>query len=172
MIKFHVVDFSEHCSKKVIVYSDAQCIINIHLNKTMIFRVLKVGSFVVGEIKWNIPKEREKKTHTIKYSNDVTKPTSREYIPHRSLRWGPGPINPFSTRPHQNAFWYNNSWLGFLKILNYVPKEREKISAKNEPPFVTVAMAHRNYFRQNNLWILKLATYTKIGDHYSTCRCK
>ena len=34
-------------------------------------------------------------------------------------------INPFSTRPHQNAFWYNNSWLGFLKILNYVPKDRD-----------------------------------------------
>ena len=47
-------------------------------------------------------------------------------------------INPFSTRPHQNAFWYNNSWVGFLKILNYVPKEREKFSAENEPSFVTV----------------------------------
>ena len=35
-------------------------------------------------------------------------------------------INPFSTRPHQNAFWYNYSWLFFLKILNYSPKEREK----------------------------------------------
>ena len=46
----------------------------------------------------------------------------------------------FSTRPHQNAFWYNNSWLGFLKILNYVglPKESKKLSAKNEPSFVTV----------------------------------
>ena len=29
--------------------------------------------------------------------------------------------------------WYNNSWLGFLKILNYVPKEREKISVKTSP---------------------------------------
>ena len=48
-------------------------------------------------------------------------------------------FNPFSTRPHQNAFWYNHSWLGFLKILNYVPREREKFSAKNDPPpFVTV----------------------------------
>ena len=36
---------------------------------------------------------------------------------------------PFSTKPHQNAFWYNNSWLGFQKILNYVPKERENFSA-------------------------------------------
>ena len=38
-------------------------------------------------------------------------------------------LNPLSTRPHQNVVWYNNSWLGFLKILNYVPKEREKFSA-------------------------------------------
>ena len=30
-------------------------------------------------------------------------------------RWA---LNPFSTRPHQNVVWYNNSWLGFLKILN------------------------------------------------------
>ena len=44
-----------------------------------------------------------------------------------------------STRPHQNAFWYNNSWLGFLKILNYMYQKKEKkISAKNEPSFVTV----------------------------------
>ena len=48
-------------------------------------------------------------------------------------------FNPLSTRPHQNVVWYNNSWLGFLKKnLNYVPKEREKYSAKNEPSFVTV----------------------------------
>ena len=32
---------------------------------------------------------------------------------------------------------------------------------------LNVAMAHTNYFRRNNLWILKLATYTKIEDHYS-----
>ena len=31
-------------------------------------------------------------------------------------------------------------------------------------------MTHRNYFRINNLQILKLATYTKIGDHYSGCK--
>ena len=43
-----------------------------------------------------------------------------------------------SIRPHQNVVWYNNSWLGFLKILNYVPKERETLSAKNEPSFVIV----------------------------------
>ena len=35
---------------------------------------------------------------------------------------------------------------------------------------VNVAMAHRNYFRRNNLRILKLATYTKIEDHYSRCK--
>ena len=31
---------------------------------------------------------------------------------------------------------------------------------------LNVAMAHRNYLRRNNLQILKLATYTKIEDHY------
>ena len=34
-------------------------------------------------------------------------------------------FNPLSTRPHQNVVWYNNSLLGFLKILNYVPKEKK-----------------------------------------------
>ena len=29
-------------------------------------------------------------------------------------------LSLFSTRPHQNVFWYNNSWLGFLKIQNYM----------------------------------------------------
>ena len=43
---------------------------------------------------------------------------------------------PLSTRPHQNVVWYNNSWLGFQKILNYIPKERGKYTAKNEPSFV------------------------------------
>ena len=33
---------------------------------------------------------------------------------------------------------------------------------------LNVAMAHRNHFRKNNMRILKLATYTKIEDHYST----
>ena len=73
------------------------------------------------------------------------------------------PFNPLSTRPHQDVVWYNNSWLDFLKILNYVPKEREKYTAKN-------AMAHRNYFRQNILQILKLATYAKLEDHYFRCK--
>ena len=133
--------------------------------------------------------------------------------------------NPLSTRPH----WYNNSWLGFLKILNYVPKEREKYTVEpryNEdlgtmkitssvkyqvshyiwvkkqgntkswdqqklPFYITgfcyvslyckktsrhlsqlnAAMSHRNYFKQNNLRIHKLATYnTKLEDHYFRCK--
>ena len=37
---------------------------------------------------------------------------------------------PLSTRPHPNVVWYNNSWSDFLNILNYVPKEREKYTAK------------------------------------------
>ena len=40
-------------------------------------------------------------------------------------------VKPFSTRPHQNVVWDNNSRLGFQKILNYVPKESEQFSAKN-----------------------------------------
>ena len=47
-------------------------------------------------------------------------------------------LNPLSTRPHQDVVWYNNSWLDFLKILNYVPKERENYTAKIKPSFVTV----------------------------------
>ena len=35
---------------------------------------------------------------------------------------------------------------------------------------LNVVMAHRNYIGQNNLQILKLATYTKIEDHYSWCK--
>ena len=35
---------------------------------------------------------------------------------------------------------------------------------------LNVAMAHRNYFRRNNLQILKLAKYTKIEYHYSRCK--
>ena len=83
-------------------------------------------------------------------------------------------VGSVSTRPHQNAFWCNNSWLGFLKILNYVPNERDFFFflQKMSPHLsqLNVAMAHRNYFRQNNLWILKLATYTEIEDHYSRCK--
>ena len=70
-------------------------------------------------------------------------------------------FNPFSPRPHQNAFWYNNSWLSCLKILNYVLKEREKFLHKISPHLsqLNVVMAHRNYFTQNNLQIFKSATY-------------
>ena len=52
-------------------------------------------------------------------------------------------------------------------------KKEKNILQKNEPSFVVqlnVAMAHGNYFRQNNLGILKLATYTKIEDHYFRCK--
>ena len=66
------------------------------------------------------------------YHKDM--PGNDQFIPH-------GKLNSFSTRPHQNVVWYKNktkSWLGFLKILNYVPKEREIFSAKNEPSFVRV----------------------------------
>ena len=72
-----------------------------------------------------------------------------------------------STIPHQNVVWYNNYLLGFQKILNYVPKERERYTAKNEPHLsqLNVAMAQKN-----NLRILKLATYTKIEDHYFRCK--
>ena len=43
--------------------------------------------------------------------------------------------------------WYNNSWLGFLKILNCVPKESDYFSAKMSPHLshLNVAMAHMNY---------------------------
>ena len=52
-------------------------------------------------------------------------------------------------------------------------KKEKNILQKMSPHLskLNVAMAHRNYFRRNNLQILKLATYTNIEDHYST-RCK
>ena len=74
-------------------------------------------------------------------------------------------VNPFSTRvtrPHQNAFWYNNSWLGYLKNSELCTKRERKIFCQKISPHLSqlnVAMAHRNYFRRNNLRILKLATY-------------
>ena len=52
-------------------------------------------------------------------------------------------------------------------------QKKEKYILQKMSPHLSqlnVAMAHRNYFRQNNLWILKLATYTKIEDHYSWCK--
>ena len=80
-------------------------------------------------------------------------------------------FNPFSTRPHQNVVWCNNSWLGFYKKIELCTKrKRKKISRKMSPRFsqLNVVIAHMFYFRQNNLWILKLVTYTKIEYHYST----
>ena len=61
----------------------------------------------------------------------------------------PDMFNPLSTRPHHNVVWYNNSWLGFLKNSEYVPKERENILHKMSLHLsqLNVAMAHRNYFR-------------------------
>ena len=81
-------------------------------------------------------------------------------------------LNPLSTRPHQYEVWYNHSWLGFLKIPELCTKRKRKILWKMSPHFseLNVAMAHRNYFRRNNLGILKLATYTKIEDHYFRCK--
>ena len=40
--------------------------------------------------------------------------------------------NPFSTRPHQNVVWYNNSWLGFLMYQN-----KEKIFCKKMSPHLS-----------------------------------
>ena len=53
-------------------------------------------------------------------------------------------------------------------------KKEEKNSAKKISPHLSqlnVAMAHRNYFRWNNLWILKLATYI-YKDWRSLFWCK
>ena len=51
-------------------------------------------------------------------------------------------------------------------------KKEKNILQKMSPHLsqLNVAMAHRNYFRRNNLQILKLATYTKIEDHYFRCK--
>ena len=61
----------------------------------------------------------------------------------------PSGINPLSTRPHQNVVWYNNSWLGFLKILNSVPKERNKYTANNASGTLT-GQRHKNEPSQLN----------------------
>ena len=84
--------------------------------------------------------------------------------------------NPLSTRPHQNVVWYNNSWLGFLKILNYVPKEREKYTAKSESSFVTVkfmlwwliGIILGKIICESSNWQHTL--YTKIEDHNFRCK--
>ena len=52
-------------------------------------------------------------------------------------------------------------------------QEKEKNILQKMSPHLSqlnVVMAHRHDFRRNNLWILKLATYTKIEDHYSRCK--
>ena len=52
-------------------------------------------------------------------------------------------------------------------------QKKEKIYCKKMSPHLSqlnVPMAHRNDFRQNNMRILKLATYTKIEDHYFRCK--
>ena len=52
-------------------------------------------------------------------------------------------------------------------------QKKEKYFLQKMSPHLSqlnVAMAHRNYARRNNLRILKLATYTKIEDHYSRCK--
>ena len=51
-------------------------------------------------------------------------------------------------------------------------KKEKNILQKMSPHLsqLNVKMAHKNYSRRNNLQILKLATYTKIEDHYSGCK--
>ena len=49
------------------------------------------------------------------------------------------------------------------KEKNFLQKMSPHLSQLN------VAMTHRNYIRRSNLEILKLATYTKMEDHYSRC---
>ena len=74
-------------------------------------------------------------------------------------------FNPLSTRPHQNVVWYNNSWLGFLKNSELCTKTKIIFFCKKISPHLSqlnVAMAHRNYFRWNNLQILNLATYKRL----------
>ena len=52
-------------------------------------------------------------------------------------------------------------------------QKKEKNMLQKMSPHLSqlnVAMAHKNYFRRKILQILKLATYTKIEDHYSRCK--
>ena len=79
-----------------------------------------------------------------------------------SLNTHTNSVNPLSTRPHQDVVWYNNSWLYFLKSwIMYQNKETN---------FLQKMSPHLSQLNgRNNLWILKLATYTKIEDHYSRC---
>ena len=85
--------------------------------------------------------------------------------------------NTFSSQGTENPpfrfLWdtrYNHS---SVKVVNINPLYIYYFRLQKMSPHLsqlTVAMAHRNYFRQNNLRILKLATYTKIEDHYSRCK--
>ena len=52
------------------------------------------------------------------------------------------------------------------------PKKEKNILQKMSPHLsqLNVATAHRNYFRRNNLRILKLATYKQIENHYFRCK--
>ena len=78
------------------------------------------------------------------------------------------PFNPFSTRPPQNALWYNNSWLyRFSKKFWIMYQKKEKNFLQKMSP-------HLSQLR----WLIgilgkiicKLATCTKIADHYSRCK--
>ena len=71
-------------------------------------------------------------------------------------------IDPFSTEPHQNAFWCIQFLIRYSKNSELCPKRKRKFFLQKMSPRLSqlnVAMAHRNYFRRYNLWILKLATY-------------
>ena len=50
------------------------------------------------------------------------------------------PFNPLSTRPHQNVVWYNNSWLGFLKILISVYQKKERNILQKLSPHLSCAV--------------------------------
>ena len=52
-------------------------------------------------------------------------------------------------------------------------QKKEKNTLQKMSPHLSqlnVATAHRNYFRRNNLRILKLATYKQIEDHCFRCK--
>ena len=49
-------------------------------------------------------------------------------------------------------------------------KKEKNILQKMSPHLSKLNVAMATYIRQHNLQILKLATYTKIEDHYSRCK--
>ena len=84
-------------------------------------------------------------------------------------------FNPFSTRPHvNNVVWYNNSWLGFQNSELCTKRKRKILAAPKISPHLSIVKCCiwliTNYFWQNLMNLLKLATYTKIEDHYSRCK--